>query len=304
MQILKVFRIFVLLISFVMFFYQLNTATVNLMDPPTVLSQYEREAFDDDMPLITVCPTNQTNLIRLTEVEHYEYDWMLWGLAKCNETTWCTSWGAQVNLTFDELKGQVFDLDKVGTIDILRKGGEVFNSSLVFIPGYGICKETELLNYTQEILVEHWNPDESRVFLTDRNYRSFIMVDTASHIGKEIFIKPESNHFINVKIQEINNCKDDENPMSEKEFTKCVDDKIHKEFEQNNISCIPPWLSDNKQCNKTYKEEFFGKFEREFEDNYLFMVGILSNIRFEEECRQSCKETTYVVNEKGSKKPV
>ena len=31
------------------------------------------------------------------------------------------------------------------------------------------------------------------------------------------------------------------------------------------------------------------------------MVGILSNIWFEEECRQSCKETVYVVNEKGSK---
>ena len=31
------------------------------------------------------------------------------------------------------------------------------------------------------------------------------------------------------------------------------------------------------------------------------MVGIMSNIRFEEECRQSCKETTYIVNEKGAK---
>ena len=76
-----------------MFCYQLNIATINLMDPPTVLSQYERAATFDDMPLITVCPSNHTNLTRIKKLGYFDYDRMLLGTTKCNETTWCISWG-------------------------------------------------------------------------------------------------------------------------------------------------------------------------------------------------------------------
>ena len=305
MDLLKILKFNVFLVSFAMFCYQLNIATINLMDPPTVDSTNERSITDDDMPLITVCPTNQTNLTRLAELGYgysYDdsYDWMFVGNAKCNETTRCVSWGGHLNLTFDELKEQVFDLDKVESIDI--DGGK-FKDSPVFIPAYGLCKETSLLNYTQEIELVHFNPDDSRIFITDRNYRSFIMPDVASHVGKEIFMKRGKAHYINVKIQVKKYCNFDEKPMSEEEFTKCVNDKIQNEFEKNNISCIPPWLSYNKQCNQTYPYyfTFYGKLRKHLW-NYVNMVGILSNIRFEEECRQSCKETLYVVKEKGSKK--
>ena len=276
-----------------MFCYQLNIATINLVDPPTVLSQYERAATFDDMPLITVCPANHTNLTRIKKLGYSDYDRMLLGATKCNEI----SWGKHLNLTFDELREQVFDLKKVKLIYII--GGRF---SPVFIPGYGVCKESSLLNYTQEIELGNIYPEEAMVFITDKNYRSFISLDKASHVGKEIFMKPDKVHYINVNINQRDNCKDEEIPMSENDFKKCVDDKIQKEFERKNISCVHPWLSYNKQCNQTYPETFYGKFYADFKKNYVDMVGILSNIRFEEECRQSCKETIYVVNEKGSKK--
>ena len=74
MEILNVIRFIVLTISFAMFCFQLKTATLNLMDPPTVLSQYERDATGNDMPLITVCPTNQINITRMREQGYYDYD--------------------------------------------------------------------------------------------------------------------------------------------------------------------------------------------------------------------------------------
>ena len=233
-----------------MFCYQLNIATINLMHPGIVDIKYKRDATDDDMPLITVCPTNQTNLTRILDLGYYHYDHMLWGDAKCSGTTWCwcTTWGAHTNLTFDEVKEQVFDFKKVNRVEINE---EKVKSSSVFLTGYGICKEYSLLYYAHEIELYHRNQDDSRVFITDRNYSSFIMPDTASHVGKEIFMKPDTNHFINVEIKESYNCKKDENPMSGEEYEKCVDDKIQKEFDQNNISCIPPWLSDKNQCNQT-----------------------------------------------------
>ena len=84
MDLQNILKCFVSIISFVMFCYQLNIATLNLMDPPTVLSQYERDATYDDMPIITVCPTNQANITRLWELGYSGYDWMLYGNAICN----------------------------------------------------------------------------------------------------------------------------------------------------------------------------------------------------------------------------
>ena len=69
-----------------MFCYQLNTATINLMDPPTVLSQYERDATDYDMPLITICPTNCTDHIRMGELGYEVYNNLLQGYVN-NKTT-------------------------------------------------------------------------------------------------------------------------------------------------------------------------------------------------------------------------
>ncbi len=252
MEILKVLRIFILLISFAMFCFQLHTATLNLMHPGLVDINHERDITDDDMPLITVCPTNQIE-------DRWSYNNMLVGSAYCSETTRCTTWGSHLNLTFDKLKDQVFELDKVESIEMLE-GGK-FKDSSTFIPGYGVCREASFLNHTQ-IVFMHYNLEDAWIFITNRNYRSFIMPDEGSHVGKEIFMKPGKEHYINVKITIKSYCKRDEIPMSEEDFKNCVDDKIQEDFEKNNISCVPPWLSYNKQCNQTYPEpsQFYGKF--------------------------------------------
>ncbi len=69
---------------------------------------------------------------------------------------------------------------------------------------------------------------------------------------------------------------------------------------RNTITCLPPWLSNNKQCNETYPTDTFDdSFYDEIYKNYLQTLLMGSNIKFEEECRQSCEETTYTVIEKG-----
>ena len=302
MDLLKIIKCNVFLVSFAMFCYQLNIATLNLMNPPTVDSTNERSITVDDLPIVTICPTNQTNYNRLKELGYvYDLESVLLGNAFCNLPTLCTSWGAHENLSFEELKDQIFNSSRVDRLYI--EGGEFKNSS-VFIPGFGLCKETSLIDYDQKLILDRRNLDDTRVWITDRSYRSYFMPDISSHVGKEILLRPRTKHFINVKIQERYNCKKDDKQMSEKDFKKCVDEKIQEEFERNIISCVPPWLSDNKQCNQTYLDVsiFFGQFlQNLFYPNYIDMVGIMSNIRFEEECRQSCKEKTYIVNEKGAK---
>ena len=167
-----------------MFCYQLNHANQNLMNPGTVDSSHERDITDDDLPLVTICPTNQTNHNRLKELGYSnEHEDILLGHAVCNLKTYCTSWGADMNLTFDELKGQIFDSTRVNRLYI--EGGEFTNSS-VFIPGFGLCKETSLFDYNKKLILDNRNLDDARMWITDRNYRSYFMPDISSHVGKEI----------------------------------------------------------------------------------------------------------------------
>ncbi len=65
---MKKFNAVVILISFVMFCVQLRIAITNLIDLPTVVSNSEKNISCYIPPLITVCPTNQTNIARLHEL--------------------------------------------------------------------------------------------------------------------------------------------------------------------------------------------------------------------------------------------
>ena len=298
MKVSNILKFSVLVISFAMFCYQLNIATLNLMDPPTVDSTFERNIADYDIPVVTICPINQTNYPKLMELKYYTKENVLRGETSCHDTDFCKSWGAHLNLTFDELKSQIFDSYGVDRINV--NGGRLQDKP-VFIPKYGMCQETSFVDVTQELLIFLPYPDTARVLITDKNYRSYFMPDIASHKGDKLFMESETKHFINVKIQERYLCENDAKPMTGEQFKQCVDDKIQEEFEQNNVQCVPPWLSTRKQCNQTYPEDFYGSFISTFLNNYLDMVSILSNIKFEEDCRQSCRETTYTVVEKGTK---
>ena len=126
------------------------------------------------------------------------------------------------------------------------------------------------------------------------------MPDISTHIGSKIFVHDKKDQYIVVQIQEINNCKADEVPMVRDEYEKCVDNRIEQEFEMHNMSCIPPWLSSNKQCNETYSEDLFDTNMFEFYNDYVKKVMALDNIKHEINCRLSCKKTIYDVNERES----
>ena len=190
MELLKILKCLVFIVSFVMFCYQVHTATINLIHPPTVDSTYARNISIDDLPLLTVCPINQTDIDRLFELEFLSYNSFLAGYTYCNVTKQCHSWGANVNLTFDEVNCQVFDLDEHKRMGI---SGGVYKDDLVFIPRYGMCKETSYVNITQKLKLTNRRPVEARVLITDRNHRSYIMPDMSSHIGSKILWREQQS---------------------------------------------------------------------------------------------------------------
>ena len=265
------------------------------MDPPTVDSTYERNITDDDLPLITICPEYQIDFKRLKELH---YDNLLHGWTRCNETTECYSWGDNLNLTFDGLTRQTIDLKKMKNMKIW--GGE-FKEKFVFIPKYGLCKETSSLNVSQELELHHFYPGIARVLITDKSYRSYFMPDLSSHSGSKLYMESYFDHYFDVKIQVRDSCLNKETPMAQYEFQTCVDNKIQTDFAEYNVECVPPWLSFKKQCNSTYPKNLYGNFRIKWTRNYLHIFDVLdlSNINHEEYCKESCREVTYIVKRKG-----
>ena len=285
----------IFVISLAMFCYQLNIATNNLMDPPTVDSSYERLITDVDIPLVTICPSDQT-YERLLRLGYGTFDSFLLGLTYCNKTTMCYAWGAQLNLTFDVLTRYVYDLDIVNAIQIT--GGDYKDGS-VFLPSYGLCKETSHVDVSQEIEFSYYDSHFTRIIMSNKNYRSFIMPDISSHSGNKIFMTPDKNLYYDVKIHVKSSCTKDVKPMTNIEYKKCVDDKLQNLFKEHNITCLPPWLSEYNQCNQTYPLDSYGVFKDKFYKKYIQTLLMVSNIKFEEDCKLSCEETTYTVTEKG-----
>ena len=134
-------RFFIICVSVGMFCFQFNIAMNNILEPPVIDTTYYKSIGEVELPLITVCPTNQTNLAALKEFGYkVELDLLAGSvLKKQQEVTrplMITSWGGFQNISFKDLLKLTF-FDKTAWIDI--KG--IVTKSLVFITRYGFCIE-------------------------------------------------------------------------------------------------------------------------------------------------------------------
>ena len=122
-------RLALILVCFVMFCIQFETAIKNLINPPKVDSTYITELENIDLPLITVCPTNQTNITALEELGYFYQKFILAGW-KTDEKI--TSWGEQQNLTIREFFKQLTGITDY-TLDLTLDFSEInFHSYLLF----------------------------------------------------------------------------------------------------------------------------------------------------------------------------
>ena len=240
----------ILAISTVMFIYQVSEAIQKLMDPPVVDSTERLKITDIEPLLITICPLKQWNYTKLRQYGYLGQDYLL--LRNF-------SWGAQFNLTFEELVGKVTNFNLSNT----RFFGETNNGQINkkldykyeirFYPKYGFC--FDLVNLTTighlEIVHDH-EYEEARVGITDKKLRTRNTVYAESHWGSKITLKQGWFHEFIVKVEQLSNF-DPRNPDDCKEYVnddyeKCIDDELQKVWKPL-INCNPPWVSSKDQCD-------------------------------------------------------
>ena len=288
-------RSFVAIVSLAMFCFQCKTAVQSLVSPPTVDTTVKKNITDVDLPIITICPTNQTNLTRLHELGTAKsVKQLLQGYSRCDFGL-CLSWGKSVNLTFEQLLEQVFNKSLAKEI-LLSPGNPNLSVVLTFLPRYGFCKE--IINYSPEfpikISIKSEYKENLKIFITDRNQRSYFSPNFSTHRGDKTVVRPDQVHYLDVQLAVTNNCEVDRNELDDVDYKKCVDEKI-----QNNVGsvlgCNPPWLSATNQCNATYPRIFTHKIP-DFDHRYTDLLYTLGQTKEETECRNSCKSLKTAVH--------
>ena len=139
----KAIKWFILIFSFIMFFYQAQIAVNNLTEPPIVDSTETLYIADVDPPLITVCPLNQFNMTKIKEFGYGNLESVLIGYSHKNKQI---GWGAQYNWTFEEFIDNMLIVHKDVLVITLANRNMKPRYERRFYPKYGWC--IDVCNYT------------------------------------------------------------------------------------------------------------------------------------------------------------
>ena len=266
----KALKWLILAFSLIMFFYQAQIAVNKYQNPPVVDSTDLINIEDIEPPVITICPIDQFKSRKFKEMGYFSYNSFLLGLDSKNNVT---AWGAQYNMTFEEMIEEIEDLDKdFPSLEYkMDNKGPWLKAEYDqrYYPTFGRC--IDFYNYTAtgdlELLIKidkvidfyaygstSYQLSMAEVFLTDKKLRTRITVHKQSHWGSSIIIENGKVMEFLIKVEQLSNFDprkpDDCIEYTDDEFENCVDEEL-QDLWKPIIGCNPPWLSPQKQCNAT-----------------------------------------------------
>ena len=273
-----------------MFCIQCETAIENLISPPEVDSTTFKNIEDVELPVITLCPVNQTNQTALDELKYFNEANLLSG-----NTNGKTSWGNLHNLTHGELLKKTFNFDSADRIMVFDSDGDHYIKKIVYMQKYGFCKEISNYSTANELFImPSFSYQDIRVFITDKNFRSYFSPDFSSHKGSPIIVRKGQTHMYDVDLEVISSCQVVKEKVDKDDFKKCVDEEIQALIGKP-LGCVPPWMSPHNQCNGTYDRNFVDKLIPKFWKAYINPPMSLRKLEIETKCRKYCSSTSATV---------
>ena len=287
-------KIMVVIAAIVMFCFQCEIALMKLIYPPVDDFTHVEKIENVDLPLVTVCPTEQSTNWKFLKFGYGSNENLLSGHIGLTEDLNITSWGGFHNLTYNELKSQIFDLKAVKSIRVYS-GKEKAASKIVYIPKYGYCKE--ISNYSSYYglwISAAKKYSKLRVFMTDRNFKTYFSVDYSSHEGSSIETSKAEEHWYEVSLHTVSSCQIAPDKLKQDDYDKCVNENILNTVGKL-LGCVPPWMSPHNQCNSTYEFDFAEKHVQDFSWEFVKSPVSLRNMNLELTCRKHCSTTTVNV---------
>ncbi len=205
---------------------------------------------------------------------------------------WDRPW---LNMTYMDILETVYDKYLVKSI-ILSETSEFpdVKSSIVFLPSFGFCKEITKYDplYELYVIIPSNHQGKTRIFITDRNYRSYISPYYSTHKGNAILVDYGDTVRYDVKFQVFSTCTIVNHEQYD--YSSCVDDGIKNTIGRT-FGCVPPWMSPNNTCNGIYPGNFRNKIA-DFNKKYVRTALTLQNNDIEKSCQKNCKVTDSTVS--------
>ena len=301
MSITKSVKLFILAFSSCMFTYQTLVAIQKLTSPPVVDSTERLNIEDVDSLMVTICPLNQWNISKLNEFGYEDELYLLHGFANASETF--VGWGAQHNLTFEQLfqKVQNFNLSNPEIVLWGRIEENIISTESKFYPKFGLCYEFVNLTITKNIFfairvdTQEGENVPAQVLITDKRLKTRNTLHTESHWGSSIVIEQGMDYSYLIKVEQISNFNP-QNPAycknyDQDEFDKCNDAELQQIWKPL-INCVPPWVSSNNQCigDMNITRETAASV---YHNTYIPVAGIYEMITYlqEDSCNKACTVT-------------
>ena len=297
---MKSLRVLIMIISTLMFLYQLHTAVLLLFDPPVIEIRSKIDIAAIDLPLITICTTDQSvrNKLALNNSGYHEKLRLIQGDFGSKKISW-----THKDKTFDEILNQVYDADIYNKIKIEYTVGpidRVTTNDTVFIPAYGLCLEIHEYNPNQDIKIgleykaaKNEKVEGFRVFITDRNFRSHFSPDYQSHRGDIVQVTQPQHATYDIDVSVKTTCELNQTMEMKDSFKTCVDNELQKQVTEN-VGCTPPWMTMKNQCTETYPKNYF-KAIPDFEYTFIDSQYWFKSLKIESDCRKYCVSTTSTV---------
>ena len=228
-----------------MFYYQFSNSISKWRDPPVVEVSEDLRINYVELPMITVCPTEQFNLSVLENYGFKSYDFFIRGLILTNKAG---------NKTFWEIVNEALLYSLEHDVDIESEKDNVWNQT--FLPKYGFCWNLVNYSYSNVIIVKTKTLIKKTgpmvIFLTDKNLRTDFDLHLASHRGENILMEigKSSTHYVEVEKLSYFDPKNETacKSYAAMEYAKCVDnDKLDSTI-RICYECNPPWLNLGDRC--------------------------------------------------------
>ena len=250
-------------------------------------------------PVIAVCPERQHDIEKVRNLGYQIPMSMMTG-QQINNTEYLV-WNNEENVDFSAIVDSVLDNSTLEKVNLgSMENFAPFATNKILYPKFGYCLEYTNLKFDSLFVgINDIGEDlaQVNVYITAVETRTKFAYDFSSMRNSKIKIqteKPMTQNF-QIDIELYDNSKGDEDcePNKNYSYEICVDSKL-KDSLLPKYSCIPPVLSDNKQCSKI---KYSQDASLDIMAKYISPYWTLRRLQAQKDCRTPCIYQRYLVTE-------
>ncbi len=206
-----------------------------------------------------------------------------------------SSWGAHVNMTFEDLVASSTNHNDLYKI---MKHNEHLKLNPILNPKFGYCLESK--NYSLDVLSIYLFDkldNDMVIFLTDNSMSSNYGICYKSQDG-EMKIETQKSlvytYRAEITIFDKKLSADEDSCIVDKAYklSNCIDEETYDDL-NTKYGCVPGWLSSKNPCGVVLGKHFIDHFEVNYVNQYFYLLDTLAQKKCKLPCEEQVKNYCY-----------